>query len=56
MDKDAQMSTFTDTYVRELEESLLVEHNRIRQELLERLDMVFAESERKVREVIRSQT
>lgn len=43
-DKEAQMSCFADTYVRELEENLLVEHNRIRQDLLEKLDMIFAES------------
>lgn len=56
MEKETQMTSFTDTYVRELEEGLLIEHNRIREQLLERLDAIFLESERKVKEVIRAQT
>lgn len=30
MDKETQMTAFTETYIRELEESLLIEHSRIR--------------------------
>jgi hypothetical protein len=41
-DKQIQMAEFTDTYARELEESLQCEHKCIRQQMLEKLDLVFS--------------
>lgn len=43
-----------DTYARQLEETLMREHIRIKDEFLDRLEKTFEENERKVREMARA--